>query len=285
MMETELSWLLRSGNEKDQGRLLKWTIPSLDPGVWGLELRNGWGPRGGDVANSRCMSSGPPVIRCWMDSGLLDVRRWQRRRSLWMARQEPAGRTTNWDAVLTEPLPAWPWTAEPRWHTDALVTLLCALSVWRPSGKSRPSPQMLWWILKALFLEAVSSLNSALSWNGKFFLDRRSRWCMSAATEEGRLSHGKWRQGRAPASGDRGSRDHGPILGECLFWAQTRLTPEGTPLWPHPNHDYFKSSSIYHFICKYLSKSISEVVSNSLQLHGLYSTWNSPGQNTGVGRL
>ena len=27
------------------------------------------------------------------------------------------------------------------------------------------------------------------------------------------------------------------------------------------------------------------VVSNSLQPHGLYSPWNSPGQNTGVGRL
>ena len=27
------------------------------------------------------------------------------------------------------------------------------------------------------------------------------------------------------------------------------------------------------------------VVSNSLQLHGLYSSWNSPGQNTGVGSL
>ena len=27
------------------------------------------------------------------------------------------------------------------------------------------------------------------------------------------------------------------------------------------------------------------VVSNSLQSHGLYSPWNSPGQNTGVGRL
>ena len=27
------------------------------------------------------------------------------------------------------------------------------------------------------------------------------------------------------------------------------------------------------------------VVSNSLQLHGLYSPWNSPGQNTGVGSL
>ena len=27
------------------------------------------------------------------------------------------------------------------------------------------------------------------------------------------------------------------------------------------------------------------VVSDSLQLHGLYSPWNSPGQNTGVGSL
>ena len=27
------------------------------------------------------------------------------------------------------------------------------------------------------------------------------------------------------------------------------------------------------------------VVSNSLQPHGLYSAWNSPGQNTGVGSL
>ena len=27
------------------------------------------------------------------------------------------------------------------------------------------------------------------------------------------------------------------------------------------------------------------VVSDSLRLHGLYSPWNSPGQNTGVGRL
>ena len=27
------------------------------------------------------------------------------------------------------------------------------------------------------------------------------------------------------------------------------------------------------------------VVSDSLQSHGLYSSWNSPGQNTGVGRV
>ena len=30
---------------------------------------------------------------------------------------------------------------------------------------------------------------------------------------------------------------------------------------------------------------IRSVVSNSLQPHGLYSPWNSPGQNTGVGSL
>ena len=35
---------------------------------------------------------------------------------------------------------------------------------------------------------------------------------------------------------------------------------------------------------KWKSKSLS-VVSTSLQLHGLYSPWNSPGQNTGVGSL
>ena len=36
--------------------------------------------------------------------------------------------------------------------------------------------------------------------------------------------------------------------------------------------------------CKYESESCS-VMSDSLQLHGLYSPWNSPGQNTGVGSL
>ena len=37
---------------------------------------------------------------------------------------------------------------------------------------------------------------------------------------------------------------------------------------------------------KYLGTSEScSVVSDSLQPHGLYSTWNSPDQNTGVGRV
>ena len=34
-----------------------------------------------------------------------------------------------------------------------------------------------------------------------------------------------------------------------------------------------------------LSCESGSVMSNSLQLHGLYSPWNSPGQNTGVGSL
>ena len=34
-----------------------------------------------------------------------------------------------------------------------------------------------------------------------------------------------------------------------------------------------------------LEESESKVVSNSLQPHGLYSPWNSPGQNTAVGSL
>ena len=42
-------------------------------------------------------------------------------------------------------------------------------------------------------------------------------------------------------------------------------------VWPHKN------------VCS-VSKSGS-VVSDSLQPHGLYSPWNSPGQNTGMGSL
>ena len=43
-----------------------------------------------------------------------------------------------------------------------------------------------------------------------------------------------------------------------------------------------KSSKIQCIFYTYESESLS-VMSNSLQLHGLYSPWNSPGQNTGVG--
>ena len=45
---------------------------------------------------------------------------------------------------------------------------------------------------------------------------------------------------------------------------------------------------LLYWLCQSLWLSESEscsVVSNSLQLHGLYSPWNFPGQNTGVGSL
>ena len=44
----------------------------------------------------------------------------------------------------------------------------------------------------------------------------------------------------------------------------------------------FPLSSVTHILEAKWSESHS-VVSNSLQPHGLYSPWNSPGQNTGVG--
>ena len=50
---------------------------------------------------------------------------------------------------------------------------------------------------------------------------------------------------------------------------------------------YFSSSLILTFIRKIQVKwsESNSVVSNSLRPHGLYSPWNSPGQNTGVGSL
>ena len=51
--------------------------------------------------------------------------------------------------------------------------------------------------------------------------------------------------------------------------------------------DYFKNRELISRHCsemKVKSESRS-VVSDSLQPHGLYSPWNAPGQNTGVGRL
>ena len=49
-----------------------------------------------------------------------------------------------------------------------------------------------------------------------------------------------------------------------------------------------KLLNLFFLITHILIKKESEVfsvMSNSLGLHGLYSSWNSPGQNTGVGSL
>ena len=51
---------------------------------------------------------------------------------------------------------------------------------------------------------------------------------------------------------------------------------------------YLISSHLIYLVVNYLFESESEscsVMSDSLQPHGLYSLWNSPGQNTGMGSL
>ena len=52
--------------------------------------------------------------------------------------------------------------------------------------------------------------------------------------------------------------------------------------WTALERNYIESNKILYASMKNESESYS-VVSNSLQPHGLYSPWNSPGQNTGVG--
>ena len=50
-------------------------------------------------------------------------------------------------------------------------------------------------------------------------------------------------------------------------------------------HHINKLKNKNHIIISINISEICSVVSNSLWLHGLYSPWNSPGQNTGVGSL
>ena len=59
-----------------------------------------------------------------------------------------------------------------------------------------------------------------------------------------------------------------------------------------PTHTYLDIFSAYNFICTLVGSLIvisesesHSVVSSSLRPHGLYSQWNSPDQNTGVGSL
>ena len=73
-----------------------------------------------------------------------------------------------------------------------------------------------------------------------------------------------------------------------FFFCRCSLPSGGnSPLLLVSLENFFTGSwilSIFFCIHKYESESCS-VVSDSLQPHGLYSPWNSPGQNTGVGSL
>ena len=53
-------------------------------------------------------------------------------------------------------------------------------------------------------------------------------------------------------------------------------------------HTHTHTHTLFRFfphICHYSGSEGCSVVSDSFQPHGLYSPWNSPGQNTGVGSL
>ena len=70
-------------------------------------------------------------------------------------------------------------------------------------------------------------------------------------------------------------------------WMLTRkMVTQRLNIWPQYLPASKRISSSILFKCMTESESESHpVISDSLQPHGLYSLWNSPGQNTGVGSL
>ena len=101
--------------------------------------------------------------------------------------------------------------------------------------------------------------------------------------EEEGSQQGKGQEGREWQRGQQGNGQARPQ------WTWL-LSPLPSSLRYHPT-----STSLSPFLCQHKSglwqvkESESEescpVVSDSLQPHGLYNPWNSPGQNTGVGSL
>ena len=72
-----------------------------------------------------------------------------------------------------------------------------------------------------------------------------------------------------------GHRDAHFVTGHCA---------QSLGLWSFSVCVRLQSKGDFFFLIKFESESLS-VVSDSLRPHGLYSPWNSPGQNTGVRSL
>ena len=70
--------------------------------------------------------------------------------------------------------------------------------------------------------------------------------------------------------------------GRNHFSGPSVLKPKNERIKPHYVLFLFRTNINFKF--EWVSESCS-VVSDSLRPHGLYSPWNSPGQNTGVGNL
>ena len=62
-------------------------------------------------------------------------------------------------------------------------------------------------------------------------------------------------------------------------------TPPKPKIYSLPAHLIPNNACIHTYKQLYHVSQIRSVVSNSLRPHGLYSPWNSPGPNTGVGSL
>ena len=77
-------------------------------------------------------------------------------------------------------------------------------------------------------------------------------------------------------------------MGASLVAQKVKRLPamQETWVWSLDQEDSLEkeTATITEFDTEWVSESCS-VVSNSLRSHGLYSPWNSPGQNTGVGSL
>ena len=85
---------------------------------------------------------------------------------------------------------------------------------------------------------------------------------------------------------------HFPQPCGLAFFSQTPLAPISRPFYLQFSLPgmFFSSVASYLLILSVISSEKSEsescsVMSSSLRPHGLYSPWNSPGRNTGVGSL
>ena len=86
-----------------------------------------------------------------------------------------------------------------------------------------------------------------------------------------------------------------PFIYSCLFCFHTTLGELSNcskvkyhclALHQKKKKRFAKPFCKFQFLaCSWLESESRSVMSNSLQSHGLYSPWNSPGQNTGVGSL
>ena len=77
---------------------------------------------------------------------------------------------------------------------------------------------------------------------------------------------------------------HGPCVSLVYHWVFPLGTPgSNTGFWSDLPSSLGARLCFLSVLCVWSESESPSVVSNSLRHHGLYSPWNSPGQNTGVG--